>query len=305
MTGLRLLVALGLLAQVGSGDRHGAPESGNPVLAPCLIKLKDEVRIPAQEAGVLIKLPVKEGSRVAEGDLLATIDDREARAALLVTEYGLEVAQKRAAEDIEIRYARAAARVAKVDVEQDQKANQDQPGAIAAIEIRQKMLVYDRSILQIEKAQKDQILSSLDAKTKEAERDAAQMALDWRTILAPFDGEVVTTYRHQSEWVNPGDPILKLVRFDTLHVEGFAYADRYDRGELLGKSVTVHVTRARGREVPVPGTIVYVSQLVQSDGSYLVRAEVKNQRENDNWLIQPGLKARMTIHLDETLGARR
>jgi len=298
MTVIRLLIALGLLAQVGGGDRREAADSGNPVLEPCLIKLKDEVRIPAQEAGVLIKLPVKEGSRVAEGDMLATIDDREARAELLVAEYGLEAAQKRAEEDIEIRYARAAARVAKIDMEQDLKANQDHPGAIPAIEIRQKKLVLDRSALQIEKAQKDKIMASLDAKTKEAERDATRMALEWRTILAPFDGEVVTTYRHQSEWVNPGDPIMKLVRFDTLHVEGFAYADRYDRGELLGKSVTVHVTRARGREVPVPGTIIYVSQLVQSDGSYLVRAEVKNQRENDNWLIQPGLKARMTIHLE-------
>lgn len=295
----RLLIAAGLLLPVGGVDHRYTDQDGNPVLDRCLIKLKgeDEIRIPAQEAGVLISMPVKEGSQVHKGDLLATIDDREAKAALKVSEYALQSAQQRAKEDIEIRYAQAAAAVAKVDVEQDLKANLDHPGAIPDIEIRRKKLDRTRANLQIEKAQKDQILAGLEAQTKEAERDAAQMALEWRTILAPFSGEVVTTYRHQSEWVNPGDPILKLVRFDLLSVEGIVYADQYDRGELQGKPVTVTVTRARGREVSVEGRIVYVEQIVQSDGSYRVRAEVKNEREGNNWLIQPGLKARMTIHL--------
>ncbi len=299
MSAIRLLIAVGLLLPVSGVDRRYAEENGNPVLDRCLIKLQseDEIRIPAQEAGVLISMPVKEGSRVAKGDLLATIDDREAKAALKVAQYALQSAQQRAKEDIEIRYAQAAEAVAQVDVEQDLKANRDHPGAIPDIEIRRKKLDRTRSSLQIEKARKDQILARLEAKTKQAERDAAKMALEWRTILAPFDGEVVTTYRHQSEWVNPGDPILKLVRFDTLHVEGFVYADQYNRGELQGKPVTVKVSRARGREIPVQGYIIYVDQMVRSDGSYRVRAEVKNEREGDNWLIQPGLKARMTIHL--------
>ncbi|MCH7751932.1 MAG: HlyD family efflux transporter periplasmic adaptor subunit [Planctomycetes bacterium] len=301
MSAIRLLIAVGLLLPVSGVDRRYADENGNPMLDRCLIKLKgeDEIRIPAQVSGVLISMPVKEGSWVAKGDLLATIDDREAKAALQVAQYGLQSAQQRAQEDIEIRYAQAAEAVAKIDVLQDLKANRDFAGSIPEIEIRRKKLDLTRSTLQIEKAQKDQILAGLEAKTKGAERDAAQMALERRTILAPFDGEVVTTYRHQSEWVNPGDPILKLVRFDTLHVEGFVYSDQYDRGELQGKRVTVNVVRARGRAISVEGSIVYVDQMVRSDGSYPVRAEVKNEREGDNWLIQPGLKARMTIHLNE------
>lgn len=300
MSAIRLLITLGLLLPISSTDHRYTNEDGDPVLDRCLIKIKgeNEIRIPAQEAGVLIGMPVKEGSRVAKGDLLARIDDREAKAALQVTEYSLQSAQQRAQEDIEIRYAQAAEDVAKVDVLQDLKANRDHPGAIPDIEIRRKKLDLKRSSLQIEKAQKDQILAGLESKTKEAERDAAKMALEWRTITAPFAGEVVTTYRHQSEWVNPGDPILKLVRFDTLHVEGIAYAHLYDRGELQGKPVTVKVARARGREITLQGNIVYVDPIVQSDGSYRVRAEVKNEREGNNWLIQPGLEARMTIHLN-------
>ncbi|MGI9457489.1 MAG: efflux RND transporter periplasmic adaptor subunit [Aeoliella sp.] len=301
MTAIRILIAVGLLSQLGGVDRRYATQDGNPVLEPCLIKLQsqNEVRIPAQVAGMLIKMPVKEGSRIAKGELLATIDDREAAAALTVANYALQSAEQRAKENIEIRYAQAAEAVAKVDLEQDLRANKNLAGAIPKIEIRRKQLDLRRSTLQIEKARKDQVLAGLEADTKEAERDAAQMALEWRSIYAPFEGEVVNTYRQQSEWVNPGDAILKLARFDTLHVEGTVYAHQYDRGELQGKPVTVKVARARGHEVTVQGRVVYVDQIVRSDGSYMVRAEIKNELVNNNWLIQPGLKASMTIQLDK------
>lgn len=299
MSAIRLLITLGLLLPVSSADRLHVDEDGNPVLDGCRIELigEDEIRIPAQESGVLIEMPVKEGSRVSKGDLLATVDDREAKAAVTVARYALQSAVQRANETIEIRYAQAAEAVAKVDVEQDEKANLDHPGAIPEIEIRRKKLDLERSTLQIEKARKDQILARLEAKTKMAELEATEMALERRTILAPFDGEVVDTFRQQSEWVNPGDPILKLVRFDTLHVEGFVNAEQYDRSDVQGKPVTVMITRARGREINMQGRIVYVDQIVGPHGDYRVRAEVKNKLEGDNWLIEPGRFVRMTIHL--------
>lgn len=298
---VKMLIAVTLASQVGGGSYRQTEENGNPVIESCLIKppAEDEIRIPAQEAGMLIEMPVSEGARVSQGDLLAVIDDREAKAAVNVAEYAVQSAEQKAKEDIEERYARAAAAVAQVDLDQDLKANQVQPQAVPEIEIRRKRLDLQRATLQIEKAQKDRFLAGLEAKTKSAERDAAQIALDARTIVAPFDGEVVTVFSHKSEWVNPGDPILLLVQFDRLHVEGFAYASQFDREELIGKPVTVKVTRARGKEVTVPGKVVYVGQTVQGDGSYLVRAEVENQRAGENWLIQPGLPARMTVALNE------
>jgi multidrug efflux pump subunit AcrA (membrane-fusion protein) len=299
MSAIKLLISLGLLLPLSSADQYHVDVDGNPVLDGCRIELigENDIRIPAQEAGVLLEMPLTEGSRVAKGDLLAVVDDREAQAAVKVAQYTLQSAVQRANETIEIRYAQKAEDVAKVDVEQDLKANRDHPGAIPEIEIRRKKLDLERSTLQIEKAQKDQILARLEAKTKKAELEATEMALERRTILAPFDGEVVDTYRHRSEWVNPGDPILKLVRFDMLHVQGFVNANQYDRSDVQGKPVTVMITRARGREISMQGRIVYVDQMVGSKGDYRVRAEVKNKREGDNWLIEPGRYVRMTIHL--------
>lgn len=292
-----IIFVLSLATQLGSVGNSYAAEGDDPVLDPCIVKVQDEVRIPAQEAGVLIKMSVKEGSRLSKGDVLATIDDREAKMGLKIAEYAFDAAKQRANDKIEEKYASKAAEFAKVDWDRSVEANDKTPNAVPDIEVRQKKLGWERSSLQIEKAQKDRELARLDAKTKFAERQAAELAVEMRSIHAPFDGEVVDTYREESEWVNPGDPILKFVRFDSLYVEGYANARNFDREELQGRSVTVSIAKSRGREVTVEGKVVHVSQLVQGDGGYVVRAEVKNQRVGEGWLIQPGLRARMTIHL--------
>lgn len=299
MNATRTLIATALAILICYAETGSAQDRADPALSPCYVMLKKEnlISIPAEEAGKLVEMPVREGSKVKAGQLLARIDDRETKAQLKIAEYQLESATKRAEEDIEIRYARAAKDVARVDWEQDVKANMDHEGAIPDIEIRRKKLEFRRAFLQEEKAQKDQVLAGLEASVKEAELDAAKMALTWRTIYAPFDGEVIETSRHEAEWVNPGDLILKLARFDTLYVEGTAYANEYDRSELQGRTVTVTIKRARGRELNVTGKVVNVLPRVRSDRSYIVRAEIENKREGEGWAIQPGLEAKMTIHL--------
>jgi multidrug resistance efflux pump len=164
--------------------------------------------------------------------------------------------------------------------------------------VQQKKLMYEKSVLQKEKALNDQLLAELDAKVKGAELDAARVALEKRTIYAPFDGEVVKLHREKSEWVNPGDPILTLMRFDKLYVETFASAKKFDRGELVGRPVTVVVQRARDNQVTLQGKVVHVGQLIESGENYTVRAEIDNIKEQNSWAVQPGLgRAKMTIHL--------
>jgi len=299
---LSLSTFIGGSAQSALGQRN-TNDNGDAVIDRCFVSVQDEVRIPAQEAGVLIKMSAKEGSRVSKGDVIATIDDREAKMGLRVAEYGLKAARQRAMDKIEEKYAIKAAEFAKVDWERVLEANENLAGAVPEMEVFQKKLGWQRSTLQIEKAQKDRDLAILDYNTKKAEVEAAEMAVGMRVIHAPFDGEVVDMYRHESEWVNPGDPILKLVRFDVLYVEGYAYAKNFDQEELQGRPVTVSISKSRGREITVKGTIVHVRSLV-SGGEYLVRAEVQNQRVGNNWLIQPGLEARMTIHLGKSLESR-
>jgi len=290
------LLAAMVASQVDAQTPYERP--GNEPTVEASIRSQNDVRIYAGVEGELTLLSVREGARVTQGQVLATIDDRQAKAAVDVARFGHEAAVERAKDNVEQRYAEAAAAVAKVNWQRDLEANRETANAVPEIQIRQKKLEYDRAILQIEKAGKDQLIAGKEADVKKAELAAAQIALDRRTVLAPFAGEVQQLILHQAEWVNPGDPILRLVQFDVLQVDGYVNARDYDPVDVQGRPVTVRVQLARGKELTIKGRVIYVNQTVL-DEEYLVRAEIQNQRNGDYWVVRPGLSAMMTIHVTQ------
>lgn len=307
-----VVAAFGQISAEPGGSPATAPAAGAPVERPTgdpqypgsVRALKRfDIPIYAEVDGLLTAVPVTEGMQVTKGQLLASIDERHAQAAVDVADISLQAARARAEDDVERRYAVKAAAVAYVDWQRLLEANAATPGVVPEIEIRQKKLVHERSQLQIEKADIDRMLAGKDADVKEAELKAARIALERRRIVAPFDGEIQQVMLNQSEWVNPGDPIMRLVNFNVMQVEFAVPSSEFDPVELDGRPVTLTVTLARGRKATAPGHIVFVNQsLLESDehySYYLVRAEIANQREGDFWLIRPGLPAMVTIHVNQ------
>jgi multidrug efflux pump subunit AcrA (membrane-fusion protein) len=270
---------------------------GDPIVSGCLVKFQDDVKLPSKEAGVLVELGVKEGAQVQAEEIIVRVDDSEPQMQKKIADYALRAAIKRAKDDIEVRYQKAAALVAEADYEQLLETNRGAEKAVPEVDIRRAKLDWDRAELGIEKSQNDLALATFDAYAKKAELEGADLAIDRRTLRAPFDGEVVTIYRHEDEWVNPGDPVLRVVRLDTMQVEGAVDLAEYDPHEIQGCDVTIEVELARGRKEQTKGRIIYVSSMVRLDGKYLVRAEVANRQQNGQWLLRDGLTANMTIHL--------
>ncbi len=268
----------------------------------CIVEPDDDVKLSAEEAGRLVKLSVDEGSHVHAGDEIANVDDRQPQVQVEAAKYAYSAALKRYKDDIQIRYAKAAAEVAKAEYEKILESNSRTPGSVTEVEKDRAQLEWKKDVLSIEKSEHDQQLAMFEALGKQAEWKAAELAVERRNILAPFDGQVVTLYRHQDEWVNPGDPILRLMRLDTMVVEGFVDQTKYDPHEIQGCEVTVEVTLARGRKEQFPGRITYVSSLVMANGAYLVRAEVANRQEFGHWMLRDGLAATMAIHLGTGTG---
>lgn len=295
------LAALALLVMQlpGGGSEFSSPPS-DPVLPGCVVKIENDIRVPAREAGVLIHLGVAEGDQVRAGDIIGKIDDTEPQAQKEVAGYALSAAIKAAKSDVEIRFAEAGAKVAEAEHEMLLETNRRSPGAISQSDIRKTKLEHTKMILGMEKSVHDQELAKLEAYTKRAELKAAEQAIARRTIVAPFDGEVVRIHPHQpqqDEWVSPGDPIVRLVRLDVMNVEGAVDHKLYDPHEVRDCDVTVEVEMARGRKVKMAGRIKSVSPMLDHRGMYRVRAEIANQQESGRWLLRDGLPATMTIHL--------
>ena len=293
-----LWAAFGQVAGDAPAFAPSQAPAGDPTFHPADIKAENDVIISAEAEGTLIKLPVREGSRVTVDQVMATIDDRQALAGQKVAEIGLAAARAKADDNVEEIFAIASANYAKVDLDKDRLANQHSPGSVTDIALEEKKLALKRSTLQIEKAKKDREIASKEADVKEAELDAAGIQLEHRTISAPFAGEVQQLFQKEAQWVKPGDPVLRLVQYDKLRVECHVPAGQYDPVDLANRRVTVTAHLARGRKAAVEGRIIFVDQTVLSD-EYRVRAEVQNQREGDFWLLRPGLDAEMTIHTSE------
>jgi membrane fusion protein, multidrug efflux system len=293
-----LTSATAILLLLAGGAQLRSALAEDPTLSGCIVKLDEDIKVPAPEAGVLVLLSVKEGSQVRKGEVIGKIYDEEVQIQKKAAEFALGAAYKSATDDIQYRYAQKSADVAKKAYEAMLESNQSAAKSVPEVEVRKGKLEWEAAVLSAEKATFDQGLAKFEYHKKKAERDAADLAIGRRTILAPFDGEVTTIYRHQDEWVSPGDPILRLVRLDTMLVEGALEQSAYDPHEVGGCDVVVEVNMARGRKEQFTGRITYVSSLVRLDGRYIVRAEVANRQEHGRWLLRDGMTATMAIRLN-------
>ncbi len=275
--------------------------SSEPVIEKCAVKFVDEIELPAPEPGVLLFLGVKEGARVAKGDEIARIDDREVQVEKTVVTQEFNAAVARYKDDIDERYARAKAEVAKAEYDDKLELKNGRiKGVVPESEVRKAKLDWEASKLAIDKAIKDRELAKYDALVQQAKVKAADMAIEKRIVRAPFDGEVRRIVTNEAEWVSPGDPILELVRYDILKVDGYLDLAQFDPRQVDGREVTITFEIGRGQQAQATGRVVLVEQQVkQSDRArYMVRAEIPNRQVDGHWLILPGLQATMQIHLD-------
>ncbi len=293
------LVAFVCLALASGGSGRAAdPDRADPVLERCLVSLIEEAKVPAREPGVLVELRIREGDVVQKGALIAKIDDDQPQMERRKAKAEHEQAVAKAESDVDVRYAIAAELVAEAEHKKALESHAKVPGSVTEVERDRLKLSEKKGELQIEQAELERRLNGLAAQSKEVEVLAAANAIDRRLIKSPLDGVVVQVFPHEGEWLQPGDPLARVVRTDRLRVEGYVDSARHDPAEVSGRPVTVAVTLAGGRRESFKGTIVFTSPLVESGGDYRVFAEVENRQDpgSGQWLLRPGQTATMTIH---------
>lgn len=271
---------------------------GEPVLERCLVSLVQEAKVPAREAGVLEELLAREGDVVKRGDLIARIDDNQPQMELRKAKAEHDQSVAKAESDVDVRYAVAAEKVAQVEFEKAAESDRKVPGSVTRVELNRLQLNEQKSELQIEQAQLERKVAQMAAVSKGVEVDAAENSIERRLIKSPLDGVVVQVFPHQGEWMQPGDPLARVVRTDTLRVEGYVDSGRWNPEQVRDRPVTVEVGLAGGRRETFTGRIVFTSPIVESGGDYRVFAEVENRQAEGSgqWLLRAGQTATMTVH---------
>jgi len=277
---------------VAAALRGSVAETPRRIEVPsALIKLIEQVDVPAREAGMLAEVKVSEGQAVEAGDPLAQITDTEARLAKVRAATEVAIAKKNAENDVNIRFAEKSEELAKTELRRALDSVKRYPRSISASEIDHLRLTAERASLEVEQAARDFEVAAFAQQIKENEYEIAVEKVERRKIVAPLAGVVVQINRHRGEWVEPGDAVLRILRIDRLRAEGFVSANDVVR-DLTGCPVTLTVDIPGRRGAEFSGKVVFLSPEIDPVNAQLrVWAEI----ENRGLQLRPGMRAKLSI----------
>lgn len=183
----------------------------------CRIVLIRQVTLACDRSGVVRSVEIHEGDAVPAQQQVVLIADEVARA-------NLAVAEKKASNDVDVRFNQKARDVAEIEYQKNVEANDKAAAkskgegkqtvvAVSLLEIEKLKLAAQKASLSIEQAENELALNKLTAEQVRAE-------LATHAVIAPFAGVVTRVYKHPGEAVRQGDPILELVNVDRVRIEG-------------------------------------------------------------------------------------
>jgi RND family efflux transporter MFP subunit len=257
----------------------------------CKIALIDHVLLAADRTGILKSVEFKEGQAVPANTRIALIADEVAVATLAV-------AEKKATNEVDVKFAKIAAAAAEKDYERLVEANRlyaekqsDGGRSVPQSEVDKSKLALDKAGLSLQQAEHELEVHKRDRDIKAAE-------LKTYSVMAPFDGVVTQVLKKRGEAVKQGEPVVEIVNTDRVRIEGrVKLADL--RWAKLGARVTVRLS-VEDLDLPeenelFEGKITFVDVVSDPiEKTTRVFAEVQNR---DN-ILRAGLDAEMEIEMD-------
>ena len=274
-----------------------APAAVETVEVPSmLIRIDEQVEVPAREAGVLAAVNVREGQMIEPGACIAQIEDDEARIAAERAKIEMDIAKANAENDVGVRFAKKSREVVEAELRRSAEALDRYAKSISASEMDHLRLLVDKSKVEIEQAEHEFKISSYTRQIKVSDYQAAQQAVSRRRIISPLGGIVVQVSRRRGEWVKPGDSVVRIVRLDHLRAEGFL-SSRYLSPKLDGQKVKL-IVDLPGPAAPgaaeFSGKIVFVDPEIDPINAQVhLRVDV----DNEGLRLRPGMRAKMQLQV--------
>jgi RND family efflux transporter MFP subunit len=260
------------------------------------VTLLADVQAPARQDGSLETLSVKEGDFVSKNSEMGRLDYQLATISQRLARTEFEIARFKSENDVDRRFAKKSLEVAKSELSRSLDSATNFPKSISKTELDRLRLVVEKTDLSIEQADRDLREASLTKSLKEQSIEVATKQLADHQITAPISGMVVQVFRKPGEWLNKGDPVVRIVRLDRLRVEAFVDGARF-AANLVDCPVTFTTQLPPGNvEGRFDGKITFVSPEVQPvNGQVRVWAEV----ENPKLTLRPGVRGTLAIQLSQ------
>jgi membrane fusion protein (multidrug efflux system) len=282
-----------------------------------VVESERQVTILPRTSGVVTELRVEEGDAVEAGEVLAVLDQRDARAALEETRLALTEAEDNVARAaLARREADAAAEGLRLAHEQAQRRHERnaRAGLISDQELEQ--LAFDRdsalrqfetSKLSAERAALDERAAATAASRAQLACDRAEVTLSHTEISAPFTGVIARRDLRVGDNAGPATTAFVLTDLERLRAvfprpqrELAVFAALGSAADGSGAAGGDARILARAEAIPgleFPGVIERISPSIDSaSGSFRVTARLLPHPDGTSLL--PGMLLRLEIVLE-------
>lgn len=267
---------------------------GDCVLPRCKVVLVEEIRLPAQQPGLIAFQELEVGMSVSADQEVARIEDSQAKGQLRLAEEKLAKAQKQANTTIALRRAQATARLRLAEMNKAISANRRVSGTVPSLDLMRMRSAAEDAKMVVEQARVERELAASEVRLRQVEVQLAKEMVSRHAIRSPLQGVVVEVLRHRGDWVDAGDAVARVLRLDRVHIHGMLNVRDFGP-EVAGCLVTVEMVTPQNKTETFAGKLIFVSPEIDPiNGDFRVVAEVENRQ----LLLRPGLSVSMTIHLE-------
>lgn len=282
-------------ASRGSTGARRGDDSSPIIIEGAVVKADREIDVPAPVTGRIGRILVDDNHMVAEGTVIAQIEDGRAQMTKRLAQARFDHAELEANDDSAILEAEATLALARSEHRRNVEAGE----AITASEREQSELEVRQAELRLAARQKQKELAIKRLEIARLEVEEAEAEISRHQVTASGAANVFAIYHHAGEWVTEGEPLIRLVRMELLRVEGQVDKYRYNREDLHGKRVTVEFERARGEKISFEGQVTWTG-LREAAGQHIqVRATIANRVVAEHFVLHPGAVVRLIVHHDE------
>lgn len=256
-----------------------------------LVRIIQQVDVPARTAGVLDSIEVNEGQTVKTNQLIAKIDDSEAVLLNEKSKLELGVAKMKAANDIAVRSSKAAMKFSRNEYLRAKNAVVARPQSVSEAEVARLKSQAEQAAYKHQNAQRDNGLAQASLRVKEHDLLLNSHYMERHRISAPLSGMVVEVFARAGEWVEPGQKVIRIVNLDRLRAEAFIRSDK-TQAELQGASVELTVNRVGKASQKFRGRVVFIHPEIDNvNGQMRIWADIDNR----SGMLQPGMRAQLQV----------
>jgi HlyD family secretion protein len=320
-----------IVAVLASGLRCSSEKPAEPTVSVQVVPVKkttieqtvtsEAILFPLAQSAIVPKIsaPVKafyinRGSKVHEGELLATLENRDLTAAARDNQGAYDQAQANYAIATastlpeEIQKAQGDAQAAKLALEAEQKLYESRQdlytqGALPRKDLDQAAVTLAQTKSQHEIAQhhldalmaggKQQELKSAAGQLESAKGKylGAEAQLNYSEIRSPIDGVVTDRPLYPGEMASAGTPLVTVM--DTSSVVARAHIPQEQVALLkMGDGATITVPGVPGENQPIEGTVTVVSPALDPNSTTV---EVWVQAKNPKGRLRPGTSVQISM----------